>query len=71
MTSTKVEDLRAWSAPEKVVNEQSFLGFANFHHQFIKRFSKIAKPLTDLTKQGIQWVWTTSCQDAFDTLKEQ
>ena len=36
----------------------------------MKGFSKIAKPLTALTKKGIKWAWTPSCQDAFDTLKE-
>jgi len=70
MTSTKVEEIRAWSTPEKVVNVQSFMGFANFYRQFIKGFSKIAKPLTDLTKKGIKWAWTPLCQYAFDTLKE-
>jgi len=70
MTSTKVEEIRAWSTPEKVVDVQSFIGFANFYRRFIKGFSKIAKPLTDLTKKGIKWTWPPACQDAFDKLKE-
>jgi len=70
MISTKVEEIRAWTMPEKVVDVQSFMGFANFYRRFIKDFSKIAKPLTDLTKKGIKWRWTLSCQEAFDTLKE-
>ena len=70
MTSTKVEEIRAWSMPVKVVDVQSFVGFANFYRRFKKGFSKIAKPLTDLTKKGIKWTWTPSCQDAFDKLKE-
>jgi len=70
MTSTKVEEIRAWSTPEKVVDVQSFMGFANFYRRFIKGFSQIAKPLTDLTKKGIKSMWTTSCQDAFAKLKE-
>jgi len=55
MTSTKVEEIRAWSTPEKVIDVQSFMGFANFYRRFIKGFSQIAKPLTDLTKKGITW----------------
>jgi len=55
MTSTKVEEIPAWSMPEQVVDVQSFMGFANFYRWFIKGFSKIAKPLTDLTKKGIKW----------------
>jgi len=70
MTSTKVEAIGAWSTPEKVVDVQSFMGFANFYRRFIKGFSKIVKPLPDLTKKGIKWTWTHSCQEAFDKLKE-
>jgi len=70
ITSTKVEEIRAWSKPEKVLDVQSFMGFANFYRRLIKGCSKIAKPLTDLTKKGIKWTWTPSCQDAFDKLKE-
>ena len=70
MTSTKVEEIRARSTPEKVIDVQSFMGFANFYRRFIKGFSKRAKPLTDLTKKGIKWTWTPSCQEAFDKLKK-
>ena len=70
MRGTKVEEIRGCSTPEKVINVQSFMGFANFYRRLIKGYSKIAKPLTDLTKKGIKWTWTPSCQDAFDKLKE-
>jgi len=56
MTSTKVEEIRAWSTPDKVVHAQCFMGFANFYHRFINGFSKIAKQLTNLTKKGIKWM---------------
>jgi len=46
------------------------MGFDNFDRRFIKGFSKIAKPLTDLTKKSIKWMWTPSSQDAFHKLKE-
>jgi len=46
------------------------MGFANFYRRFMKGFSKIAKPLTDLTKKVIKWTWPPSCQDAFDTWKD-
>jgi len=49
---------------------QSFMGFANFYSRFIKGFSMIAKPLTDLTKKRIKWNWNNACQAAFDDLKK-
>ena len=69
MTTKKVEEITAWLPPQKVVDVQSFMGFANFSRWFIKGFSKIAKPLTDLTKKRIKWNWTNACQAAFDELK--
>jgi len=69
MTTQKVEVITAWLPPAKIIDVQSFMGFANFYRRFIKGFSKIAKPLTDLTKKGIKWNCTNACQEAFDELK--
>jgi len=69
MTTKKVEEITAWLLPQKVVDVQTFMGFANFYRRFIKGFSKIAKPLTNLPKKGIKWNWTNACQAAFDELK--
>jgi len=54
MTTNKVEEITAWLLPPKVVDVQRFICFANFYGRFIKRFSKIVKPLTDWTKKGIK-----------------
>ncbi len=40
-----------WPEPESVSEVQRFLEFANFYHRFIKRFSRIAYPLTDMTQR--------------------
>ena len=53
MTEAKVEEMKKWPPPESIINMQSFMGFANFYRRFIEGFSKIAKPLTDLTKKDI------------------
>ena len=55
MTEAKVEELKKWPLPESIVDVQSFMGFANFYRRFIEGFSKIVKPLTDLTKKDIHW----------------
>jgi len=54
MTTKKVEKIIAWLLPHKVIDMRWVMGFANFYRWFIKRFSKIAKPLTDLIKNGIK-----------------
>jgi len=50
MQASKIEAIRDWPSPTNLKEVQSFLGFVNFYRQFIKDYSKIAKPLTDLTK---------------------
>ena len=49
---------------------QSFLGFGNFYQHFICNFSKISKPLFDLTKKDAVWEWSHKCKNAFLMLKE-
>jgi len=52
MAEDKVQTLLEWAPPTNVMGVQYFLGFANFYRRFIEGFSKICKPLTDLTKKG-------------------
>ena len=51
MSTAKVESVRNWPVPRNVKDIQAFLGFANFYRRFIAGFSKICKPLTDLTQK--------------------
>ncbi|MDI6015458.1 reverse transcriptase domain-containing protein [Escherichia coli] len=70
MDPEKVKAITEWQAPTTVKGVRGFLGFANFYRRFIKDFSKIASPLTDLTKKDIPFRWTAEAQQAFETLKE-
>ncbi|GBG89407.1 hypothetical protein CBR_g49197, partial [Chara braunii] len=45
-------------------------GNGEFRMKFIKNFSAIAAPLTDLTKKDTSFLWTSECQEAFTRLKE-
>ncbi len=48
--SEKVSTLRTWSRPQTLKELKSFLGFAGYYRRFVKDYSKIVKPLNDLTK---------------------
>ena len=48
---------------------QSFLGHAGFYRRFIKDFSKIAKPLSNLLNKDVVFVFNDECLEAFNTLK--
>ena len=65
----KVNTIINWPLIINVKDVQSFLGFANFYRRFIYRYSKLAAPLTNLTKKNVLFEWTPECQKAFDTLK--
>lgn len=69
MDPKKVDTIVNWPVIQNVKDVQSFLGFANFYRRFIYAFSKIAAPLTALTKKDCIFQWTLECQQAFDTLR--
>lgn len=46
---TKVEALQTWPKPKNLKELRSFLGFAGYYRRFVRDYSKIVKPLTDLT----------------------
>ena len=68
---SKLTAIKDFPTPKKIKDIQSFIGLAGYYRKFIEDFSKIAKPLTKLTKKTEKFVWTTEQQNAFDTLKEK
>ncbi|RAL59855.1 hypothetical protein DID88_000484 [Monilinia fructigena] len=70
MDPEKVTAITSWEQPLSVKDLQRFLGFANFYRRFIKDFSKICRPLNDLLRKDIGWIWDASHRDAFATLKD-
>jgi len=71
MSTEKVEVVLGWKTPQNLTEVQSFLGFANFYRRFIKDYSRVARPLTELTiKQGKEWAWNQEAEAAFLELKQ-
>ena len=68
MDPVKIDGVRNWPTPRKVKEVQSFLGFINFYRRFIADFSKIARPLHDLTRKGTEWEWQEKQEKAFREL---
>jgi len=65
----KLEAVQKYPTPTDVKSLWSFLGLASYYRKFIPHFSKIAGPLHNLTKKNMDYIWTSHCQNAFDTLK--
>jgi len=69
MALYKVQIIQDWPIPWKVKDIQSFLGFANFYHHFIYRYSEITVPLMRLTRKGTPGILCDDCHSAFKHLK--
>jgi hypothetical protein len=53
----KVDAVLQWGTPESVSEIRSFLGLAGYYRRFIEGFSKLALPLTQLTRKDQAYVW--------------
>jgi hypothetical protein len=69
MDTAKTEGIKDWPTPTSVKDVRSFLGFCNFYRNFVPHYSDIARPLIDLTKKDIKFLWSDPCQHAFNELK--
>jgi len=52
----KVDALLQWDSPKSVFEVRSFLGLVGYYQRFIEGFSKLALPLTQLTRKGQAYV---------------
>ncbi|KAL0544333.1 hypothetical protein IC582_019446 [Cucumis melo] len=67
----KIEAVTGWTRPSTVSEVRSFLGLAGYYRRFVENFSRIATPLTQLTRKGVPFVWSKACEDSFQTLKQK
>ena len=65
----KIESVVNWKPPKNVSEVRSFLGLAGYYRKFVEGFSKIAAPLTKLTRKDVKYDWVDACQKSFDELK--
>jgi hypothetical protein len=62
---SKIQDVLSWNVPMSVSDIQSFLGLTDYYRRFIKGFSKITKPMTELLKKDKKFKWTPACEASF------
>jgi hypothetical protein len=66
----KVQEVMDWKPPKTIHQIRSFLGLAGYYRRFIPDFSRTAKPMTDLLKKGVKFVWSEECEKASNTLRQ-
>ena len=65
----KIEAVVNRKPPKNVSEVRSFLGSAGYYRKFVEGFSRIAAPLTKLTRKDVKYDWVDACQKSFEELK--
>ena len=74
VSAKSTEALRACAFPKSLTQVRSFLGACNVFRRFVKDFSKIARPLTTMTRKDASPDFANPSDEqlrAFETLKER
>ena len=69
MSDKDIKVIEQWPVPTKAKEVARFLGLCSYHRAFIKAYADISKPLYNLQKKGVKFLWTDEHQNAFDRLK--
>nr|ATA66765.1 Pol [Haliotis discus hannai] len=80
----KIEKIVNWPTPKNSEEVRQFLGFAGYYRKYVKNFSRIARPLSELlpptvkkkqpykknTDSRTKWIWGQQQSAAFQQLKD-
>lgn len=66
---SNVEVIRSFPRPNRVDELKRFEAMVNYYRNHIGNFAAIAKPLNDLTRKDVPFIWNDSCEKAFLRLK--
>ncbi|GJW76261.1 retrovirus-related pol polyprotein from transposon 17.6, partial [Tanacetum coccineum] len=66
---TKVQAMPSWPIPKNIKQLRGFLRLTGYYRRFIKDFTTLSKPLTQLLKKNA-YKWTDEALNAFLLLKE-
>ena len=57
MDPEKVEATMSWERLKSAFEIRSFLGLAGYYRRFIEDFSRLAAPMTRLTRKEVKFDW--------------
>ena len=66
----KIEVIEQFPPPVNIKEIHSFLGHTGLYHRFIKDFSHIAIPLTNLLAKDVPFEFDDACLKSFEILKK-
>lgn len=68
---SKVSAIKDMPIPRNVSEVRTYLGMTGYYRRFIKNYSILSRPLTELTRKDVPFQWTQSCQASFEILKSK
>ncbi|SGY12272.1 BQ5605_C011g06450 [Microbotryum silenes-dioicae] len=70
MSQDKVKAITSWPTPTSLKELQQFLGFCNFYRRFIKGYSRVIAPLTQLLKKNTPFLLDLAALSSLNRLKQ-
>ena len=67
----KFEAMMSWERLKSVFEILSFLGLAGYYRRFIEDLSRLAAPMTRLTRKEVKFDLDDRCEEAFQKLKRR
>ncbi|GAB0086702.1 Zinc finger, CCHC-type [Sergentomyia squamirostris] len=65
----KVEAIKRFPKPKNTHEVRRFLGMAGFFRKFVKDFASVSRPLSQLLRANVSFVWETEQEEAFEAIK--
>jgi hypothetical protein len=62
--AAKIQAIEQWQTPKNLKDLRGFLGLIEYYRRFIKHYGLISRPLSDLLRKGVPFVWTTVTESA-------
>ena len=61
----KVKVVMSWERSKSIFEIHSCLGLTRYYRRFIEDFSRLAAPMTRLTRKEVKFKWNDLCEKAF------
>jgi len=65
----KIQSILEWPTPKNLTELKGCLGLCTYYKWYVKGFSQLTRPLTDLTKKGA-FSWSGEAQEIFERLEK-